>query len=102
MKLIKVKDGDVSRYSEFFRGIQIVTADKQPFQESVVVYGCIEGQEKQFYEAVLNLDEYESVHGFETIKDVERFWADGDMTLCLPAEDFEDIEEKSEAANETD
>lgn len=53
-------------------------------EEEFLVLGCRDEDQERFYQAILEEDNQNQVHGFKNIEDVKKYWEeDGDMFLTL-------------------
>lgn len=88
----KVTSGKLHQYLKDVEILGRVTKD-----EEFIIYGCKIKDERKFYQGILNYDKSVGIQGFETIKEVEKYWLEhGEIILYLKKGEFtvtENIEE---------
>lgn len=64
-------------------------------EEKFLVLGCKDEDQERFYQAILEDDNKNQVHGFKNVEEVKQYWEEsGDMFLTFKEGDFKIVEER--------
>ena len=86
--MAKVVSGHTYQY---LKDIEVVGRVDE--EGDLIVFGCKDIDQPRFYQALLDIDKADSVHGWETVEEVKSWWEEElDMLLYIEKGKFEIVD----------